>query len=71
MRPDTVYPSWLRYLVLTILPVGFIASVPAQMVLGLQTASYLGFAVIAAAVVLWISTKYWHFALRFYSSASS
>lgn len=71
MRPDTVYPPWLRYMVLTALPVGFIASIPAQLVLGLQTTTFLLYALIAAVVVLWISTRYWRFALRFYSSASS
>ncbi len=71
MRPDTVYPPWLRYLVLTLLPVGFIASIPTQLILGLQTATFLGLAVLAGGVVLWLSTIYWRFALRFYSSASS
>lgn len=71
MRPDTVYPPWLRYLVLTILPVGFIASVPTQLILGLQTLTFLAYATLAAGIVLWLSTVYWRFALRFYSSASS
>ncbi|MES2964329.1 MAG: ABC-2 family transporter protein [Bdellovibrionota bacterium] len=71
MRPDTVYPPWLRYLVLTLLPVGFIASVPTQLILGLQTLSFLALAILVAAIVLWLSTLYWRFAMRFYSSASS
>jgi ABC-2 type transport system permease protein len=71
MRPDTVYPPWLRYLVLTVLPVGFIASIPTQLILGLQTMTFLLYSAVVAALVLWLSTVYWRFALRFYSSASS
>src|SRR5690606_358873 len=33
MRPDALYPKWLRMLILTFLPVGFIASVPARLLL--------------------------------------
>jgi ABC-2 type transport system permease protein len=37
-RPHNIYPYWLRYLVISFIPVGFIASVPAQLLL--QTARY-------------------------------
>lgn len=74
-RPDTIYPPWLRYAVLTILPVGFIASVPARMILDPSDFwSDLGLiagSIAMAALVLFLSTRYWRVALRHYSSASS
>ena len=71
MRPDNIYPSWLKYTVLTILPMGLIASVPTRLLLG--TASWwLGlWAAAVAAISLWGSTLIWKSALRRYSSASS
>lgn len=70
-RPDRIYPPWLRYAVLTIVPVGFIASVPARVVL--DPADWLLVVVppLLAALLLYLTTLYWRFALRFYSSASS
>lgn len=70
-RPDTIYPSWLRYVVLTILPVGFIASVPARLILEESNFILMFASVGVAAVAVFLSSRYWHLALRNYSSASS
>lgn len=70
-RPDTIYPKWLRYIVLTILPVGFIASVPARLILD-EPSFFLVFASIAiGSIAVYLSTRFWKVALRNYSSASS
>lgn len=70
-RPDVLYPSWLRHVVLTALPMGFIASVPARLMVDpfvwwLPLAS--GFVGIVAVS---FSRWYWQRAIRSYSSASS
>jgi ABC-2 type transport system permease protein len=70
-RPDALYPAWLRYTILTILPVGFLASVPARLILNKPNWYLLAAAVGLALVCVYLSTRFWRFALRFYSSASS
>lgn len=70
-RPDAVYPSWLRYIILSAIPVAFIASVPARLLLEpLAPELFVGIIVVAT-VCVYVSTRFWRFALRFYSSASS
>lgn len=70
-RPDNIYPTWLRYLVLTIIPVAFIASIPAQMAIhGPNPLLILGSWVITL-IFLFVINRFWNFALKKYSSASS
>lgn len=70
-RPDSIYPPWLRYLILTVIPVGFIASVPARLILAKPNFYWLSACLLLAAIFFYLSTRYWRFVLRFYSSASS
>ena len=70
-RPDAVYPAWLRYAIFTVIPVAFIASVPARFLLEPPSFTLLIGAVVASTVSVYASTRYWRFALRFYASASS
>ncbi|MGE3974108.1 MAG: ABC transporter permease [Bdellovibrionales bacterium] len=70
-RPDSFYPKWLRYLILSIMPVGFIASVPSQMIFGEQTYIFVPLVLVMSAVTLYLSSKYWNWALKHYTSASS
>lgn len=71
-RPDLLYPPWLRYIVLTILPMGFVASVPARLIVSREFDWQLPvFAIVAAASALTVSRLYWKKALRSYASASS
>jgi ABC-2 type transport system permease protein len=70
-RPDALYPPWLRYAILTVLPVGFLASVPARLILNKPDLFLLGASVGIAVIAVYLSTRFWRFALRFYSSASS
>lgn len=71
MRPEVMYPSWLRYVVLTIVPMGFLASVPTRIVLGMAEPWMIGIEILIAGFVLYMSTRFWDFALRSYASASS
>lgn len=70
-RPDTVYPLWLRYAILTFIPVAFIASVPARLLLEPPSAMLIVGLFVVSTVSVYASTRFWRFALRFYSSASS
>jgi ABC-2 type transport system permease protein len=70
-RPDAVYPTWLRYAILSVLPVAFIASVPARLLLEPVSLKLFSAMILIASIAVYISTRFWRFALRFYSSASS
>lgn len=70
-KPDALYPLAVRYVILTVLPFGFIASVPARALLqGLHPREYVMiFAVLAGFLVF--NTVMWRKGLRRYQSASS
>jgi ABC-2 type transport system permease protein len=70
-RPDALYPRWLRYIVLTFIPVGFVASVPAQIVLGKLEWFWLFGGLVVPVFAVGLSIWFWRFGLRFYTSASS
>ena len=70
-RPEVLYPTWLRYVVLTILPMGFIASVPARLLVG-EWSWWLPLGSLTVGILsLAFSRWYWQRALRSYASASS
>lgn len=70
-RPDPIYPSMLRVLVLTLFPVAFMASVPSRVLVeGLQW-EYLLAAPLGAFGLVILSNFLWEKALRTYASASS
>lgn len=71
MRPDPFYPRWLRIVVLTILPVGFIASVPTQIIIANFEWWMIFWGPLISIFLLWVSRKIWQSALKHYSSASS
>jgi ABC-2 type transport system permease protein len=70
-KPDTIYPSAIRYLILTALPFAFIGSVPARALLhGLAPFEYVRiFAVLFCLFVF--NSWMWKKGLRRYQSASS
>jgi len=70
-KPDIIYPSIIRRLLLTVLPFAFIASIPARAMLqGLTLGEYLSCGIVLTAFAL-IDYSLWHRGLRRYSSASS
>ncbi|HWU44225.1 MAG TPA: ABC-2 family transporter protein [Bdellovibrio sp.] len=71
MRPDSIYVPWLKWMLLTALPVGVIASVPARALLEPPQYGLLAWVLMLAMILLFLTSKFWKFALRFYSSASS
>ncbi len=70
-RPDPIYPVWIRYVILTILPVGFVASVPARLLLHEWSTPLALSAPLLACFLLWLSAVLWNRALQHYTSASS
>lgn len=70
-RPHDVYPKALRYAVLSFIPIAFLASVPAQIILGKSGALPLILGVLLAITLLKLSTVFWRRGLRSYGSASS
>lgn len=71
MRPDTMYQPWLRYALLTFIPVGFIASIPASAVFGTANNWLILWSFFLTAGLLYLSHLFWRFTLKHYSSASS
>jgi ABC-2 type transport system permease protein len=71
MRPDKIYFPWLKFLLLTLFPVGIVASVPARALLDPPTYFLFLWAILWTATLLWLSHRFWNFCLKFYSSASS
>jgi viologen exporter family transport system permease protein len=69
--PVTVYKPWLRFLLTYIVPIAFLTTFPASTLLG-KLSPYFVFASIAiAAILFFVSSRLWKYAIRFYSSASS
>jgi ABC-2 type transport system permease protein len=71
LRPDTIYVPWMKLILLSIVPVGLIASVPARLVLGLASGWMALWLVGVASLCLYLSHRFWRFTLRHYTSASS
>ena len=71
MRPDILYPPWLRYVVLGLIPMGFIASVPARILVGPFDWRLPVGCLIVGCGVLAGSRWYWKRMIRSYASASS
>ena len=68
-RPDSLYPRALRYVLLSVVPVAFIASVPARVLT--EGPLITLWTVPVTALLLWLSGRMWRGALRHYASASS
>lgn len=70
-KPDTIYPSMVRYVILTILPFAFIGSVPARALLhGLDPREYLVLVLVVISFTT-VNALLWRAGLRRYQSASS
>jgi ABC-2 type transport system permease protein len=69
--PITAYPAAYRFFFTFIVPVAFLTTIPAQAMLGNIQFTWLLGAGLLALILFLISTQFWRFALRFYTSASS
>ena len=70
-RPDGMYPTLLRYALMSFVPVAFIASVPSRFLIeGVQWDLFFG-GIALSVTLLFLTSKFWNYALKKYSSASS
>jgi ABC-2 type transport system permease protein len=69
--PIDITGRFLRPLFTFIIPLIFVSTVPAQTLAGKLSWPLAVYGVAAAAFLLWLSHRLWHFALRHYTSASS
>lgn len=69
--PMVAYPAAYRFFFTFVVPVAFLTTIPAQTILGRIEVNWLIGAAILAALLLLASNRFWRFALRFYTSASS
>ncbi|HIK06751.1 MAG TPA: ABC-2 family transporter protein [Trichormus sp. M33_DOE_039] len=69
--PMIAYPATYRFFFTYIVPVAFLTTIPAEVMLGRLQINWLIGAALLAVALFWISTWFWRFALRFYTSASS
>lgn len=71
MRPDSIYQPWLKFVLMTAVPVGVIASLPSRALLDPPDFLAFAWAVALGPILVWISRRYWSYCLKKYSSASS
>jgi ABC-2 type transport system permease protein len=71
MRPDSMYFPWFKWIILTVVPIGLVASVPARALLDPPNYFILLWPLILSPLLIYISNRFWKYAMRFYSSASS
>ena len=69
--PIDIYKEPLKGILTYLIPVGIMVSLPAKAILGLVSFKGFIFSFIFGAFLLLISLRFWHFALKRYTSASS
>lgn len=69
--PLTIYRGAVRLFFTLIIPIYFVTTVPAQLLLGKVTSAWIGWALVAAIGSLWITHLVWNRMIKTYSSASS
>ncbi|QSJ18934.1 ABC transporter permease [Nostoc sp. UHCC 0702] len=69
--PIAAYPTTYRFFFTFVVPVTFLTTIPAEIILGRGQITWLIGAAVLALALFFVSTWFWRFALRFYTSASS
>jgi ABC-2 type transport system permease protein len=69
--PMAAYPASYRMFFTFVVPVAFLTTVPAEVILGRLSWQSMGWSGLTAVVLFCLSSWVWRFALRFYTSASS
>lgn len=69
--PMAAYPASYRFFFTFVVPIAFLTTVPAEALLGRGEAIWTFGSMFLAIALLYASNKFWQFALRFYTSASS
>ena len=69
--PMIAYPPAYQFFFTFIIPVAFLTTIPSEVLLNRTGFQSSAMAIGLAIGLLWISNRFWKFALRFYTSASS
>lgn len=69
--PTLAYPMGYRIFFTFVVPVAFLTTVPAEVILGRGNINWILGAALLAVALFFLSNAFWRFALRFYTSASS
>ena len=69
--PVNIFPVWVRVLLTFIVPIAFITTVPASVLLSRLNGEFVIYSIAIAAILFAASALFWRFAVRHYSSASS
>jgi ABC-2 type transport system permease protein len=69
--PIAAYPSSYRFFFTFVVPIAFLTTVPAQVMLQRAEWTWLLGSGVLAITLLFCTNRFWRFALRFYTSASS
>ncbi len=69
--PIDIYREWLRNFLIFVVPVGVIMTFPAKALMGLLSFQMVLFSFALTGVLLFLSIRFWNYALKRYSSASS
>jgi ABC-2 type transport system permease protein len=70
-NPYSIYAGIWKVVFLTLVPVAFMVSIPTSILLGHFSFWWVPASVTVAGVFLYASHRFWNFALKKYSSASS
>ncbi|MBL7543117.1 MAG: ABC-2 family transporter protein [Bdellovibrionaceae bacterium] len=71
LRPDSIYFPTVKLILLTVLPMSFVASVPTRMILEPPNTYLICWSLVIGPLSLYLSNIFWRYCLRFYTSASS
>lgn len=69
--PASAFPEPLRGIILFVIPVGFMTTVPAEVLLNRVTPNLVIYGIALTGLLLFASITFWRIAIRNYSSASS
>ncbi len=69
--PVSIFPAWMRAVLTFVVPIAFITTVPAAVLLGRLNFEFVLYSIGIAALLFVASAAFWRFAVRHYSSASS
>ncbi|MFC1727034.1 ABC transporter permease [Patescibacteria group bacterium] len=69
--PTDIYQKGIRFVLTFTIPVVVLITVPAKALLGVLSWPWILLSLFAGGVFLWASLRFWRYALRRYSSASS
>lgn len=69
--PIEIYREPVRGLLTYLVPIGIMIAMPAKMVMGLTSVGGVVVSFVVGAVLMYVALRFWKFALRYYTSASS